>query len=429
LRVLILGGYGFIGREVANRLISAGHEVIGAARSAVIGRRLLPDVRWIASDLSTLQTPGAWHDHLEGIDAVVNAAGALQSGRRDNVEAIHHIAIAALVTACETQGVERFVQISAVGAETTANTSFMRSKARGDSCVRSSSLNWFIVRPGLVVGANAYGGTALIRMISSIPIVQPIAFGNQRIQTVAAHDLTEVVVDALDGHLPARAEFDLVEEESHSLLSITQQFRKWLGVSPARIHLRIPDWLLYAVAKVADALGYLGWRSPLRTTTMRVLSGGVIGDPEAFQKISDRKLSSLSQTLGKMPSTLQERWFARLYFTMPATVAVLALFWVLTGFIALLNLQEASMMTGLGANFGRWAVISGAGIDIGLGAAILYRPWARITCWGMSVVTVFYLAVGSILRPELWADPLGPLVKTLPVLMLTVIAALMLEDR
>jgi uncharacterized protein YbjT (DUF2867 family) len=429
LRVLILGGYGFIGREIASRLIAAGHEITGVGRSIDVGKRLLPEATWIATDIAKLQTPVAWHNHLEGIDAVVNAAGALQSGRRDNVEAIHHLAIAALVSACEAQGVDRLVQISAAGANASANTQFMRSKARGDSCVKTSSLRWIIVRPGLVVGANAYGGTALIRVLSSIPIVQPIAFGNQQIQTVSAHDLAEVTVDALDGQLPAQTEFDLVEDEQHTLLSIVQQFRVWLGVRSARTQIAIPDWVLYAFVTVADIFGHLGWRSPLRTTTMRVLSGGVIGDPSVFRQISDRKLLSLTQSLSRMPSTLQERWFARLYFTMPAAIGVLAIFWLLTGLIALLNLETATVMTGLSADVGKWAVIFGAGIDIGLGASILYRPWARSACWGMVVVTVFYLLVGSIVRPDLWADPLGPLVKTLPVLMLAVVAGLMLEER
>ena len=142
-----------------------------------------------------------------------------------------------------------------------------------------------------------------------------------------------------------------------------------------------------------------------------------------------RGLSNLQQTLSDLPSTLQERWFARLYLAMPATLAVLALFWVLTGLIALLNFDESVRMAGLSENASRVAVISGAIVDMSLGTAILYRPWSRMACWGMTAVIVLYIAVGSVLRPDLWMDPLGPLLKAIPILVLTLIAAVLVEDR
>jgi hypothetical protein len=114
---------------------------------------------------------------------------------------------------------------------------------------------------------------------------------------------------------------------------------------------------------------------------------------------------------------------------MPATLVVLASFWIVTGLIALLNLDESIRMSGLSEAVGRFAVVSGAVVDVTLGAAILYRPWSRMACWGMAAVSTIYIAIGTAFRPELWADPLGPLLKAVPVLMLALIAALLVEDR
>lgn len=398
-------------------------------RNATIARRLFPSAGWIEADLTTPQPDEIWQSRLESINAVINASGVLQSGARDNLEAVHHHAILALVRACETCGVKTFVQISSVGARLDATTEFLRSKARGDDSVSSSSLSWFIVRPGLVIGPNAYGGTALIRMLASVPLIQPIALGDAPIQTVSVKDLSTVVLDAIEGRLPEKKEFDLVEETTHSLREVVSEFRRWLGFGKARMELKVPDVVLYVIARFADALGYLGWRSPLRSTTLRVLSEGVIGDPGRFARIDPRGLSNLQQTLRDLPSTLQERWFARLYLAMPGTLAVLALFWLLTGLIALLNLDESIRSAGLSVNASKVVVISGALVDMSLGAAILYRPWSRTACWGMVTVTLLYIAFGSALRPDLWIDPLGPLLKAIPILMLTLIAALIVEDR
>lgn len=427
--MLILGGYGFIGREVANLVIASGHEVVVLGRNAAVAQRLLPNAGWVEADLTDPQPEEVWQDRLEDIDAVVNASGALQSGARDDLEAVHHRAISTLVRACDSRCVDVFVQISSVGAKLDATTEFMRSKARGDACVSSSALSWFIVRPGLVVGPNAYGGTALIRMLASVPLIQPLALSDARIRTVSVRDLASVVLDAIEGRLPSREAFDLVEESPHSLREVIGEFRHWLGLGKARGELAVPRFVLSGVARCADALGYLGWRSPLRTTTLQVLAEGVLGDPRSFSRLGSRRLSNLRQTLNALPSTVQERWFARLYLLMPATIAALAFFWMLTGVIALLNLDDSIRASGLSETAGKVAVLSGAVVDMTLGAAILYRPWSRIACWGMAAVTLIYIVLGSALRPDLWADPLGPFLKAVPILILALIAALLVEDR
>jgi uncharacterized protein YbjT (DUF2867 family) len=429
LRVLVLGGYGFIGREISNRLIAAGHEIVLLGRNAGAVRRMFPQARWVSADLGDVRPDDVWRARLDGIDAVVNAAGALQEGARDHLEAVHHLSVAALVRACESRGVATFVQISAVGARLDATTEFMRSKARGDLSVRSSSLRWLIVRPGLVIGANAYGGTALIRMLAGVPVVQPIAFGDAAIQTVSMRDLAEVVLDAVEARLPGGAEFDLVEAKPHSLRETTAAFRRWLGFREARWVIEAPRGLARGVAKIADALGYLGWRSPFRTTALRVLADGVLGDPRPFARLSPRAIAGLDSTLAALPATLQERWFARLYLAMPVTVGTLASFWALSGFIALLHVEEAARMTGLAEPAARLAVVVGAVVDLALGAAILYRPWARFACCAMALVSALYVFVGTGLRPDLWGDPFGPLLKIVPILVLALVAALLVEDR
>ena len=72
MRVLILGGTGFIGSAVATRPLRAdGHECITASRS--VGRP--PHLRL---DLAAPPRTRAWAEELRGIDAVVNAAGVLR---------------------------------------------------------------------------------------------------------------------------------------------------------------------------------------------------------------------------------------------------------------------------------------------------------------------------------------------------------------
>ena len=68
-------------------------------------------------------------------------------------------------------------------------------------------------------------------------------------------------------------------------------------------------------------------------------------------------------------------------------------------------------------------------IHIALGAAVLVRPLSRRALLGMLFVSLAYLAGGTVLEPALWLDPLGPLVKVLPSLLLTLAALAILDER
>ena len=71
-----------------------------------------------------------------------------------------------------------------------------------------------------------------------------------------------------------------------------------------------------------------------------------------------------------------------------------------------------------------WAVI-----DLVLAGAILIRKYAKLACWGMIGVSLFYLLASSLIVPALWLDPLGPMVKVLPSLGLALVVRVLLESR
>lgn len=432
MRILVLGGYGLIGLAIARSLHAAGHSVTGLGRSAGTGPRLAPHMRWVNADIATLQTSRDWKPLLQDIDIVVNAAGALQDGLRDDVERIHHGAVASLAAACAEAGRIRLIQISAPGARIDSSTAFMRSKACGDEAIRKSGIDWIILRPGLVIGRDAYGGSALLRAMAAFPVVLPIALGEKRIQCVALVDVARIVREAVDGAIPTHAEIDVVEDEPHSLREIVERLRAWMGIRAAAAFIPVPTWVAHLVGKVSDLLGYLGWRPPMRSTAIRALEAEVLGDPEPLRRIRGSSLHSLDELLDEIPTSAQERWFARAYLLMPVMVATLSAFWVVSGVIGALDVERAARTIPPGAlpqGLPSLLVGAGAALDIALGIAILFRPLARLACLGMAITAALYLVAGSILMPALWLDPFGPFVKVVPAIVLAVATAALLEER
>lgn len=428
--VLVLGAYGFIGAPVARELQARGADVTGMVRSLSTGAKLLPGIPLKQGDLRRFQRPEDWRDILSEIDVVVNSAGALQDGGSDDLEAVHHTAIAALGTACAGSDIA-IVQISAIGAEPHAHTAFMRTKAAGDAALRASGAPLWVLKPGLVIGQSDYGGTALLRMLAAVPFVQPVAYPETPVQCVGMADLCRAVALAVAGQLQ-QGTYDLVEDAPSPLSDVLTATRAWLGFRPPEACISVPYWMIGAIAGVADQLARLGWRSPLRSTAMSVMQDGVTGDPGPFTAAFGGSLASLKDIYATIPCAREHRLAARMTLLMPLVIAMLSLFWVLSGVFGLLGLnQSASILTGAGwpSALATSSVLFWSLVDIALGLLVLWRPWAARVCLAQFGVALFYLLAATLTAPDLWFDPLGPLVKIIPAMMLSLVAIPMLESR
>ena len=308
----------------------------------------------------------------------------------------------------------------------------MRSKSRGDDAIKKSCLNWIVLRPGLVIGPNAYGGSALLRMMAAFRWANVPAFASKRIQTVAMSDVVQVVLEAAEGRLPARIDVDLVAPAPETFQQLIDRLRIWMGVAPASMSIAVPRFAVGVVSWFADLLGHLGWRSPLRSTAVFALENEVLGDAEKLRQLRGADLMSIKQTLAAMPATIQERWFASLALLMPIMVATLSLFWLLSGLFGALSVDRAAAVlpsSAVSLQIAKLLVLGGIAVDIVLGVAILNRPTARLACIGMIATSIVYLAAGSVLTPALWLDPLGPFVKVLPSTLLAAVTSVVLEER
>jgi uncharacterized protein YbjT (DUF2867 family) len=429
MRILVLGANGLIGAAVTARLLGDGHAVVGVGRDLAAARRRAPQADWRRIDLAELDAAAA-AALLAGVEAVVDCAGALQEGPADRLEAVHVAAVETLAQACERHGVRRFVLISAAGIDR-ADTPFSASKRRGEAALAAHNLDWVVLRPGLVLGPAAYGGSALLRGLAAFPGCIPAVRPAAQVQVVALADVAEALTRAIQPGAPSRFACDLVAPEVSTLGDVLVALRAWLGLPPAPV-IALPLWLGRLAAGLADALAWLGWRSPLRSTTLRQLAAGVVGDPADAPRRLGFAAKTLAGLLAAQPAGVQERWFARLYLVKPLMLVALAGFWTASGAIGLVELGVSSAVisqAGVSAGAARMLASAGASVDLALGLLALARPSARLALQGMILVTLAYLALASLWRPDLWADPLGPLVKSVPALVLALATLTVLGDR
>jgi uncharacterized protein YbjT (DUF2867 family) len=429
MRVLVVGGYGLIGGYVVAALAAEGHEVIGAGRDVAAAARRLRHARWVRADLATTSEDD-WAPLLQGVDAVVNCAGALQDSPRDDLQAVHVTGLLALASAARRVGVDRLVQISAAGVAESPG-GFGRTKRDAEMALEAAGVDWTILRPGLVIAPSAFGGSALLRGLAAFPWAIPVVYPGSLVQVVGAHDVALAVVAALKPDAPRRVAVDLASERAYRLDEILPALRAWLGLRPASV-VSLPPALVGLGGMIADGLAWLGWRSPMRTTAIAQLRHGVRGDAASARRFEGARVRDLDAILAAQPSGVQDRWFARLYFVKPLGLASLVAFWLASGLIGLLRADQAAAVlavAGFAPAVAKVAVLAGSAVDILLAGLVCLRRSAPLALKGMIMVSAAYLAGATLWRPDLWSDPLGPLVKVVPGAVLALALLGMMDER
>jgi uncharacterized protein YbjT (DUF2867 family) len=430
MRILLIGASGLIGSAVAARLKRGGHEIVAVGRGGGAAVRRVPVERWVTLDLRDATAPEAWLPHLAGIEAVVNCAGVLQDSGRDSPGKVHREMPAALWQACGAAGVRRVVHFSALGVDRGGITDFSKSKIEGDEALAASDLDWVILRPSVVVGRAAYGGSALFRGLASLPVFpRPAEAGP--VDVVQLDDVAETVARLLEPGGASRVALELAGPDRLGFAEIVAAYRSWLGWAPAR-SFAAPGWLMAFAYRTGDAIAWLGWRPPIRSTAGVEIRRGATGDNCAWRRATGIEPQSLADALAASPASVQERWFSRLYLLKPLAIGIFALFWLLTGLISLgpgYGRATYYMLAGGGGALSEPSVVAGGLADIAIACAIAWRPTTKLGLWAALGLSLFYIVAGTILLPELWADPLGPMMKIWPILALNLLCLAILDER
>jgi uncharacterized protein YbjT (DUF2867 family) len=325
---------------------------------------------------------------------------------------------AALYRAARRSGVRHVVLLSAISARADVATDYARSKLAGEAVLRASGVPWTILRPSLVYGEGSYGGTSLLRGMAGLPVIVPIpgdgsfAFSPIHVGDLA-RDIAHICGDArFHGETLTPAGPDTL-----SLRQLLARYRAWLGFGEARF-LSVPMPLMRALGRIGDVAG----DGPIATNSLKQLVAGNEGDGAAYARRIGLALRGIDDALQARPAQVQDRWHARLFFLAPAIRAVLILLWLASAWLSLFHGSEATRALvaalGLPEGFGGPLRIGACLADVAIAALLLFDRRARwSTAVQLAAVAGYTLVIGIAL-PSLWLDPLGPLLKNLPILLL-----------
>lgn len=408
--VLLLGATGFIGRRLMAALAAAGYTVICGVRDP----SKLPACRSVRVDYDRDHAESDWLPRVVGIDVVVNAVGVLRETGDASFEALHVAAPRALFSACARAGIEKIVQISALGADQHAASGYHRSKREADDVLANSPVPWVIVQPSLVFGDDGRSASLFTRL-AALPLIPVPGDGSQLVQPVHIDDLAAAVVRVIETSEYDRTRLAAVGPRPLTFAEFLQTLRKGMGLGDARI-LRVPMTLMRAAATVSEKLP----RALLDRESLGMLVRGNVASPAAMSALLGRPTRPVDAFIETSSSRAIANE-ARLGWLLPLLRVAVALVWIVTGIVSL-GIYPTSdsyallARVGLTGTLASIALYGAAALDIALGAAVFAMRRRRWLWRAQMLVILGYTALITFFLPEFWLHPYGPVLKNLPLL-------------
>lgn len=415
MRILVTGATGFIGSTLIAALLKNGHQLVACVHRA--GEDRLPaGVETVQADYMRDTDESVWRPRLLGIDVVINAVGILRETRRAHFDELHHLAPQALFKACESTGVKRVIQVSALGADDAATSRYHCSKKAADDVLRASTLDWSIVQPSVVFGAGGASTQLFLRM-ASLPLTPLVGRGEQRMQPIHIADLCTLVLKLIEQPLGIRQTIAAVGPQAVTLRDMLAAYRTAMGLGPIRT-LSTPLPLMRLAARVGDILN----TGALSTETLDMLLRGNIASAQTISAILGQAPRALSDFI-----PVQQARVFRLQalgsWLRPLVLASIAAMWIGAGIVSWFFARDEGLALleklGLAPAIATPALIAACGLNAGMGFATLLKPERLLWLLQLGVMA-FYTGALTWAAPALWADPFGPLLKNLPIAVLLI---------
>jgi NADH dehydrogenase len=227
LRIVVLGGSGFVGSALCARLASLGHELVVPTRSRERSRHLilLPTIEVIETDI---HDPPRLAGLLRGADIAVNLVGILNESGRDTFERAHVELARNVVAACNAMDVPRLLHMSSLNADPSGPSKYLRSKGEAEAAVTASTLDWTVFRPSVIFGAGDSFLTMFARLARAMPVLA-LAGADTKFQPVWVGDVVTAFERTLRRVSAVRKRYELCGPKVYTLQELVRYVAETSG--------------------------------------------------------------------------------------------------------------------------------------------------------------------------------------------------------
>lgn len=250
--ISVLGGTGFIGGHLVNRLTSDGYSVRLLTRNA---KRAQPfastpavEVREVSDFTATTLTPA-----FAGCQAVINLIGIL-NGSAEAFDRVHAQLPAQVVAAATQAGASHYLHMSALNANVQGPSEYLKSKGRGEAAALAGGqqgLHVSSLQPSVVFGPGDGFFNRFAGLLKFSPMI-PLACPNARFAPVYVGDVVEAFMRTLTRSDTAGHCYELCGPKIYTLKELVEYTAELIGRK--RLVIGLPDGMSRLQAKVFERL-------------------------------------------------------------------------------------------------------------------------------------------------------------------------------
>jgi len=287
--VTIYGGSGFIGRYIARRMAKEGWRVRIAVRrpNEALFVRPYGVVGQVEPVFCNIRDDASVRAVMQGADAVVNCVGVLNEVGKNGFDAVQAEGAGRIARIAAELGVERLVQLSAIGADAESSSAYARSKAAGEAAVRKAFPQAVILRPSVVFGAEDQFFNRFAAMARFGPVL-PVVGAETRFQPVYVDDVAQAAVKAVLGEAQPGI-YELGGPDVHTFRELMQQMLQ--VIQRRRLILNIPFFVARIMGGVFDLL---------QAVTLGLFTNGLITRDQVRNLAHDNVVSPRAKGLADL---------------------------------------------------------------------------------------------------------------------------------
>ena len=260
--VTIIGGSGFVGRYIAQRMAKEGWRVRVATRrpNEALFVKSYGAVGQVEPVFCNLRDDGSVRAALTGADAVVNCVGSFDFRGKNNVEAVQAEGAGRVGRIAAELGLGTLVHVSAIGANVGARSNYLRTKGEGEAAILAAFPSAVILRPSVIFGTEDRFFNRFAAMARMGPVL-PVVGGKTEFQPVHVDNVAEAAVKGVLGQASGIYELGGPDRDTfsglmHRMLEVIQR---------RRLVMNLPFWVGSAMGAVFDGV--------------HALTGGLVPNP------------------------------------------------------------------------------------------------------------------------------------------------------